>query len=274
MDESRFGDRLRRFCGRGGPLKHAFCCVALLLLARPAAAYRPFDSTDAAVADRGEIEIECGPVGYAVEGSDRFIVAPAAIFNFGLPSRWELVVEGKNFLQLDAVPQAGRQRVDDAAVSVKHVMKGGSLQNQRGASIALEMSLLLATAPGEHRLGSAFTGIVSKEWSGASLHVNEAVVLTHDHSWTTFSGVILEGPSRWRIRPAGELTGQPADHAFTALAGSILTVSEHLSLDTGFRLAQGRDARGREFRAGFTWGFATRRTDGPNQAPIDRRNVA
>jgi hypothetical protein len=38
------------------------------MLAEPAYAYRPFNSTDAAVAARGEMEIECGPLGYSVVG--------------------------------------------------------------------------------------------------------------------------------------------------------------------------------------------------------------
>jgi hypothetical protein len=40
-------------------------------------AYRPFDGTDAAVADTGDIEVEFEPVGYLREGSDRTLVAPA-----------------------------------------------------------------------------------------------------------------------------------------------------------------------------------------------------
>ena len=42
----------------------AICCIRL---ADPAAAYRPFDGTDAAVADVGEVEIEFQPIG-AIRG--------------------------------------------------------------------------------------------------------------------------------------------------------------------------------------------------------------
>src|SRR5262245_56164797 len=200
MDESGLGDRVRPLRDRSSALKHIVWCAAVLLLAQPASAYRPFDSTDAAVADRGEIEIECGPVGYAVEGADRFIVVPAAIVNLGLPSRWELVVEGKNFLALGSSPQQPiRSRLDDSALSVKRVITTGGSPAERGPSIAIEVSLLLPTAPDQHRFGSALTGIVSQQWSWSTVHLNEAVVLDHEQRWTTLSGVILEGPSKWRL---------------------------------------------------------------------------
>jgi hypothetical protein len=255
-------------------MKRALCCAVVLLIARPALAYRPFDSTDAAVAARGEIEIECGPIGYLVEGPDQFIVVPAAIVNLGLPNRWEIVVEGKNFVQVNSATPHNRQYVDDSALSVKRVMRSGGLQDHRGASLAIEASLLLPTAPDEHRFGSALTGIVSQQWSWGTLHVNEAVVLTQDQHWTTVSGAILEGPARWRIRPVAEVTGETANRSFTALGGAILTVTDRLSFDAAFRLAQAPDGHGQEFRAGFTWGFATRRTELPAAAAVERRRGA
>jgi len=70
--------------------------VALIVLsAGPAFAYRPFDSTDAAVADRGAVEFECGPIGYIVEAGDRSLIVPAAILNIGLANGWEIVAESR-----------------------------------------------------------------------------------------------------------------------------------------------------------------------------------
>src|SRR5207253_9284581 len=67
---------------------------AVALCAAPASfAYRPFDGTDAAVAGRGELEIELGPAGLLRIGPDRFLVAPALIVNLGFADRWELVLE-------------------------------------------------------------------------------------------------------------------------------------------------------------------------------------
>src|SRR6516225_9038793 len=60
--------------------------------AMPAAAYRPFDGTDAAVADLGEMEIELQPLGAAhAGGATRGLTD--AIFNYGFADRWELVLQ-------------------------------------------------------------------------------------------------------------------------------------------------------------------------------------
>ena len=48
----------------------------------PALAYRPFDGTDAAVTDEGEMEIELGPAEYQREGSERTLIAPAVTLNY------------------------------------------------------------------------------------------------------------------------------------------------------------------------------------------------
>jgi cbb3-type cytochrome oxidase subunit 3 len=42
-------------------MRRILLCLGAFLFAHPAYAYRPFNSTDAAVAARGEMEIECGP---------------------------------------------------------------------------------------------------------------------------------------------------------------------------------------------------------------------
>jgi hypothetical protein len=61
----------------------------------PAAAYRPFDGTDAAVADVGEVEIELQPAGLFRENSENTLIAPFVVYNYGFAERWELVVQGQ-----------------------------------------------------------------------------------------------------------------------------------------------------------------------------------
>src|SRR5262245_31282542 len=60
--------------------------------ARNAFAYRPFVSTDAAVAAPGEVEIELGYAGFRQEGSRTAIVAPAVVGNFGVARNLEVSV--------------------------------------------------------------------------------------------------------------------------------------------------------------------------------------
>src|SRR5438132_1809354 len=94
---------------RAGPL----IAVLALCASRPALAYRPFDGTDAAVAERGQLEIELGPVGLLREGSDRFLVLPALIANVGFAERLELVLEGRHDLLLGVAGGAPRTRLVD-----------------------------------------------------------------------------------------------------------------------------------------------------------------
>jgi hypothetical protein len=58
----------------------------------PASAYRPFDGTDAAVADLGEVEIEFQPIGAIRAGPTKPV--SDAILNFGFAERWEMVLQG------------------------------------------------------------------------------------------------------------------------------------------------------------------------------------
>src|SRR5262245_51233571 len=53
--------------------KLALCCPMICLMMWPenSFAYRPFDSTDAAVADLGELEIELGPVEFRRSEAER-----------------------------------------------------------------------------------------------------------------------------------------------------------------------------------------------------------
>ena len=56
----------------------AIVSFAVLASLREASAYRPFDSTDAAVADFRETEIEFGPVEFRHDESGNTLIAPAA----------------------------------------------------------------------------------------------------------------------------------------------------------------------------------------------------
>ena len=46
-------------------------------------AYRPFDGTDAAVADLGETEVELQPAGAQWSREQNLLIAPAVVYNYG-----------------------------------------------------------------------------------------------------------------------------------------------------------------------------------------------
>lgn len=226
---------------------------------RSARAYRPFDSTDAAVAAKGEMEIELGPFGFVKEGSDRFLVAPSVIFNWGFADRWELVLEGRNFVQLGENLAAQRVSLEDAALSLKTVLREGSLQDKAGVSIASETGLLLPTVNGESGVGAQETIIISQRWPDLTVHLNGAVAWTRAHRPGLFGGAIFEVHDAWTVRPVAEVFVQGERDVPTivsALVGAIWRVRDGLSFDAGFRLARAGGVNTTEIRAGLTWAFS------------------
>ena len=98
-------------------MRRILLCVLACLCAQPAYAYRPFNLTDAAVAASGEMEVECGPVGYVVDADGRFLVVPSLILNFGVAEGWAVVIEGRNFLLVQPMRDR-RDTLRETAVSV------------------------------------------------------------------------------------------------------------------------------------------------------------
>ena len=60
-----------------------------------ALAYRPFNGTDAAVAEPGFLELELGPIQYFEAGSTPVLISPDFVINYGIGERWELVLQGR-----------------------------------------------------------------------------------------------------------------------------------------------------------------------------------
>ena len=65
----------------------ALAAATVSLWSGEAMAYRPFDGTDAAVADTGDMEIELGPVEYLRAGAERTLLAPDLRINYAASSR-------------------------------------------------------------------------------------------------------------------------------------------------------------------------------------------
>ncbi len=247
--------------GSGGRRRLA---VFLTVLAWPAAAaaYRPFDGTDAAIVDKGVLEIELGPLGYLREASAEFVIAPAVVLNWGFSSRWEVVLEGANVFTVDGVPGRSGFVLEDTGLFLKGMLREGSLQGASGPSIATEFGVLLPTISGEPGTGLEALLIVSQSWDALTLHLNGAIARTRSKRRGLFGGIILEGPQAWTVRPVAELYVESeggAPNVESALAGAIWSVRDGLSVDVGFRYAWQGHESGVEVRGGFTWAFSTAR---------------
>lgn len=234
--------------------------IALLVWPPAAHAYRPFDSTDAAVADRGEMEIELGPLGFVKEGADRFLVTPGVVINWGFAHRWELVLEGRHVMQLGESITGPRSRVEEPALSVKKVLREGTLQERTGPSVATEVAALLPTIDGDDSgMGAEGSLIVSQRWPDLTVHLNAALAWTRAHRPGFFGGIILEVHDAWAVRPVAEVfveTERDVPTAVSGLAGAIWRVRDGVSFDAGLRLARAGGVNTAEIRAGLTWAFS------------------
>jgi hypothetical protein len=233
----------------------ALCVVGC---SQSALAYRPFDGTDADVAGPGEVEIELGPAGYLHEGSDKFLIAPAIVANFGIKGDSEIVLEGR--LSTPLGNDSGSQSVlGDTALSLKQVHRRGSLQEESGLSVASECSVLLPEVHGESGTGFGCLGIASQRWAATTVHVNGGLFMDREHNWEKLLGVIVEGPFEWKVRPVMELLAErinDGSRTNSALAGVIWRTGESLAFDFGIRVARVDDQDVYEVRAGLTWGFS------------------
>jgi hypothetical protein len=226
--------------------------VVVLFGATPAAAYRPFDGTDAAVADFGEVEIEFQPIGALRAGQTKPL--SDAIFNFGFADRWEMVLQGT----AQRLPEGiGPISVANAAF-LKYVLQPGVLQDKSGPSVATEFGPLLPAAGGGSGVGFSLTGIVSQRWDWGTVHLNAATNLTPDQHGELFFDAIIEGPSKWKVRPVLEIYSDSIvtqSQTFSGLVGAIWQVNDKLSFDAAVRYASVDGRPVSELRLGMTFGF-------------------
>src|SRR5262245_21101785 len=162
-------------------------------------AYRPFDSTDAAVADVGQIEIELGPVQFRRTDAERTVIAPAYVVNIGFAKNWELVLEGRVENPLPPAEDF-QSRLVGNGLFLKGVLREGSLQDKPGPSVAVEFGPLLPGIIDEQGWGASFLGIVSQRWSGGTIHFDLGLARTREHHNDLFVGAIFEGPYNWTVR--------------------------------------------------------------------------
>ena len=229
-----------------------------------AKAYRPFDGTDAAVADTGDVEIELGPVEYLRDASERMLFAPDLRVNYGFMPDWEASLEGDVSHGLTAgVP--GTSLIEGEAL-LKAVLREGSLQEKPGPSIATEFGVLLPGVNDEHGTGAILTGIASQRWDWGTVHFNAQIALTREQQHADyFFDSIIEGPHDWVVRPVSEVFYESDVSVFrtgSALIGAIWQVNDNIAVDFGLRGARINDRTAGEVRAGVTFAFGV--TKGPD----------
>jgi hypothetical protein len=232
-------------------------CIAsgLAVWPAPALAYRPFDGTDAAVAAPGEVEIELQPAGRLRDETGTSFIAPATVFNYGFSEGWEAVLQGQGQTPLSP---SGPTSLTAAGAFLKHVLQPGSLQDKTGPSVATEFGVLLPDSTRSSGAGVSLAGIVSQRWDWGTVHLNAETSLTRDHHADLFLGAIIEGPSKWSVRPVAEFFVEQAFGQFdtvSGLVGLIWQVRDSLSFDIGLRHALTNGHPVNEVRAGLTFGF-------------------
>lgn len=224
---------------------------ALLAWPQSSYAYRPFDSTDAAVADKGVWEFEFGPLEYEHGDQGASLIAPALRANYGVAENWEVVLEG----QVDNFTHGGSQ-LSEAQLDAKTVLREGSLQEKGGPSLGSEFSILLPGIGTQDGAGFEWTGILSQRWDWGTIHLNISGLLSRQQTAGMFGGLVLEGPDSWSVRPVAEVNYEQdsnIDKMWSALFGAIWKVKDHLAFDLAFRHAEINARPDEQVRAGVTF---------------------
>ncbi len=238
-------------------MSRSLAIVLLLLFSESVAwGYRPFIATDAAVADPKEMEIELGYFNLERDRGKNTFIIPKVVLNYGLIRNLEVVTEF-------GIEEHSRSsvRLEDAALSVKAVLKEGVLQEKPGVSFAVEAGPLLpSTGREEKKVGFEAVGIISGELSPVMLHLNlgGGVDRMENNPFVTW-GVIAELPVVPKFRVVGEIDGEntkgrSADTS--ALLGFIWNPPlDNVSIDAGIRRGISRAAPNWMFTTGLTFGF-------------------
>lgn len=240
-----------------GLLRNAWILLwtcALLLFAPPAWAYRPFVSTDAAVVEPKELEVELGYFNLERENRENTFIVPKVILNYGLIRNLEIVGE----FEVAKPPQEDLQLIDPA-LFLKAILKEGFLQEKEGIGVAVEAGPLLpSTVHGNRRVGFEGIGIVSGRLAPLTYHVNlgGGVDRTQSNPFAIW-GVIVELPIFQNFRVVGEINGEsvkgePANHS--GLLGFIWRPpSSKVLIDAGIRRGISSGAPDWLFTMGLTF---------------------
>jgi hypothetical protein len=235
----------------------------------PAVGYRPFVSTDAAVVDPGEVEVEFGYFNLERTDKESTFIVPQVVINYGIRQDWEVVGE----FDLEKPPE-GAAKLVGPGLFLKGVLKEGILQQQEGVSIAVEAGPLLPSSAAEQNgFGFEGIGILSGEVHQFAYHINVGggVDRQKTHPFVLW-GVIGEVSLLPSLRLVGEVSGESSKEKIpdnSALLGVIWQPpSSSVVLDGGVRKSLSTGAPDWLFTTGLTWSFSLPAT---NAAPFGGR---
>lgn len=220
-------------------------------------AYRPFVSTDAAVADEHTWDIELGFVNLSQEDGQTTVATPSLRVNYGLRKNWEVVGEADVQMYQEGPDRDSELR--EPGLSLKGVVREGVLQHQQGPSVALESGILLpSTVRGEGRTGFEGLGVVSGRLFDVVYHLNLGGELDrHELNPNGLWGVIIEYPFEGKIRLVGEVTGVVKRRDVpenSGLLGIIVEVGR-VDVDVGVRAGLSAAAPDWGVTSGITFSF-------------------
>jgi len=232
-----------------------WAAVLLVAGATPAFALRPFDGTDAAVAEPQSIEVEFQPLGYLREADERWLVFPQATVNYGAGSGWEFNLAMSRLMAMTDAQPAPAPRYEDFELGVKRVLRRGLMQDKKGPSLATEVDVLLPTSD-EKGSGAELALIYSDHFRWIGLHLTGEIARTREHELGRFGSAIFEFFDRRSAHPVMELTAERQGEETTTLGllgGVLWEPRERLVLDLGLRTSYA-DQHNAEVRAGITFG--------------------
>src|SRR5690242_11467212 len=116
-------------------LTHLVAASTLVMLVGGGEAHasRPFDGTDADVAEVGTFEPAIGPAYVSARRGRQALALPALVLDQGLFRDWELVVDARNMPRVgQRRPGEPRDHVTDTDVFRQTVLREGSLRERTG----------------------------------------------------------------------------------------------------------------------------------------------
>jgi hypothetical protein len=237
----------------------SFVFTCFLISPKTAHAYRPFNGTDADVAEQGVFELELGPVNLARQRQPNYyLLAPVTVLNLGIFARAELVVDFVGNAPLRPQPGEAHYQIRDTDVLLKFILRKGALQNESGPSIALEAGPLVPEIFGQRGFGAAANLIVSERWRWFIAHLNnEAQLSRSDLNLVWSNSLIAELRFNETAWPVAELLWErnfgSRVSSYSALAGLIWSAFEGFDFDAAAVVASVAGRPAFEGRLGFTW---------------------